>query len=145
LSPEPHPRRRRARELALQALYAVELSGSPAEPCMQAVFVQEEAAAEEQQYAETLVRGTLAALAEIDRLLAHWSESWPLRRMAAVDRNLLRLAAYELLHQPDVPRKVVLNEAVEIAKRFSDPKSPSFVNAILDKIERPAGKPETGT
>lgn len=136
MSEHPAQRRRRARELALQALYAAEVSGDAASAAMEAVFTEDGATGEELDYARTLVLGTLAALGEIDPMLEHWSESWSLKRMAAVDRNLLRMAAYELLHQTEqVPRKVVLNEAVEIAKRYGDPKSPAFINAILDKIQ----------
>ena len=127
--------RRRARELALQALYAIDISGEPAAECMEAVFREQHAEGEEREYATYLVEGTLEAQGPIDERLERQSESWRLKRMAAVDRNLLRLAAFELLHGSGVPRKVVLNEAVEIAKRFGDPKSPAFVNAILDKLD----------
>ena len=134
--------RRKARELALQALYALEISGEPPLECLEAILAHDPADAEQAEYARRLVQGTVAALPSIDPLLERWSQSWSLPRMAAVDRNLLRLGAYELLHHEDVPRKVVLNEAVEIAKRYGDDKSASFVNAILDKIRRASEEPE---
>ena len=128
-------KRRRARELALQVLYALDISGEPAASCMEAVLREQHAEGEEREYATHLVEGALGSRVQIDALLERQSESWRLERMAVVDRNLLRLAAFELLSGGGVPRKVVLNEAVEIAKRFGDPKSPAFVNAILDKLD----------
>jgi N utilization substance protein B len=138
----PAAARRRARELALQALYAIEISGEPAAACLEAVLREQHAEGEEREYATRLVQGTLGAKAEIDAQLERRSESWSLRRMAAVDRNLLRLAAYELLHVAEVPRKVAINEAIEIAKRFGDPKSPAFVNAILDRLDLTEASPD---
>jgi transcription antitermination protein NusB len=138
-------KRRRARELALQALYAIDISGEPAASCMEAVFREQHAEGEEREYAVRLVEGTIAERPAIDAELERLSESWSLVRMAAVDRNLLRLAAYELLHHAEVPRKVVINEAVEIAKRFGDQKSPSFVNALLDKLGRGAASDAGGS
>ncbi len=88
---------------------------------------------EEIVYARFLVRGTVENLSRIDPLLSRFSEKWSLSRMAAVDRNLLRMAAFELINGKEPP-KVILNEAIEIAKIFGEQKTPSFINAMLDKI-----------
>ncbi len=132
-------RRRKARELALQLLYQNDLSGTPPEE----MFARTEefllARPDVQEYAARLVEGTLERRAELDDLLSERSEHWRLGRMPAVDRNLLRLALYELLHEPETPPPVVINEAVEIAKKFSTPSSGSFVNGVLDGIRRARG------
>ena len=85
-------------------------------------------------YARTLVEGTLACQAEIDDLIRQQAEHWRLERMPAVDRNILRLAVYEFLYQTDVPKLVVLDEAIELAKEFGTEQSGSFINGLLDGI-----------
>jgi N utilization substance protein B len=85
-------------------------------------------------YLKELVNGVAAHREELDALIARYSEHWRLERMTVVDRNLLRLAAFELLYQPKIPPKVVINEAVELAKRFGSEDSGAFVNGILDQI-----------
>ncbi len=89
-----------------------------------------------QEYASRLVLGTIACLAELDERLGKQSEHWRLGRMPAVDRNLLRVALYELIHEDDTPDPVVIDEAVEIAKKFSTPSSAPFINGVLDGIRR---------
>jgi N utilization substance protein B len=134
-------RRRKSRELALQLLYQNDLAGTPPEE----MFLRTEeyvlARPEVQEYAERLVRGTLSRRDELDAKLSERSEHWRLGRMAAVDRNLLRLALYELLFEEDIPDAVVIDEAVEIAKKFSTPSSGPFVNGVLDAIRRAAFGP----
>jgi N utilization substance protein B len=95
---------------------------------------------EVRDYSAQLVKGTFANLAEIDALIAEYSEHWDIDRMPTIDRNILRSAIYELLYRNDIPRKVVINEAVEMAHRFSTPDSGKFINGILDKLmaRRPA-------
>ncbi|MBI2928964.1 MAG: transcription antitermination factor NusB [Verrucomicrobia bacterium] len=88
-----------------------------------------------QAFAEPLIRGTLEHRAELDALIKKHAKNWDLHRMAAVDRNILRLAAYEMLHRDDIPPVVSINEAVDIAKKFSTEDSGRFVNGILDKIK----------
>jgi len=129
-------RRRRARELALQLLYQNDLAGTP--PGEMFAWTQEytDAAPEVQEYASRLVLGALSRRDELDALLAERSEHWRLGRMPAVDRNLLRLGLYELLFEPETPHAVVIDEAVEIAKKFSTPSSGPFVNGVLDGIRR---------
>jgi transcription antitermination protein NusB len=92
------------------------------------------------EYAAALVEGVAEHLRDLDRLIARLSESWTLERMPAVDRNVLRLGAYELLHCPDVPAAVAVSEAVELAGRLSTDESATFVNGVLARVaqERPA-------
>ena len=92
--------------------------------------------AEVKQFANQLVEGTIANLPQIDPLIANCAEHWNLKRMAVIDRNILRLGAYELLCVYDVPPKVCINEAIELAKRFGDTESSKFVNGILDAIHK---------
>jgi N utilization substance protein B len=87
-----------------------------------------------------LVEGVVANQEELDKLIRQHSEHWRLERMAAVDRNLLRLALYELLHVPEVPAKVVINEAVELAKKYGSEESGSFINGILDRVRQEVGR-----
>lgn len=94
------------------------------------------AAPEVQEYASRLVLGTLSRLEELDERLAKQSDHWRLGRMPVVDRNLLRVALYELLYEDETPDPVVIDEAVEIAKKFSTPSSAPFVNGVLDGIRR---------
>lgn len=93
----------------------------------------EEAALE--HFAEPLIRGTLEHIAELDEKIKHYAKNWDLHRMAVVDRNVLRLAIYEMLYRDDIPPVVSINEAVDIAKRFSTDESGRFVNGILDKVK----------
>jgi N utilization substance protein B len=86
-------------------------------------------------FAEPLIRGALEHRDEIDILIRKYTVNWELHRIAAVDRNVLRLAIYEMLHRDDIPPVVSINEAVDIAKKFSTPESGKFVNGILDKIK----------
>jgi N utilization substance protein B len=92
-------------------------------------------------FAEPLIRGTLAHRDELDLLIQKHTKNWDLRRMATVDRNILRLAAYEMLYREDIPPVVSINEAVDIAKKFSTEESGRFVNGILDKLRTEVMRP----
>lgn len=129
-------RRRRARELALQLLYQRDIAKTEPEEMFARTDEYVSASPEVQEYASRLVLGTVARLEELDERLARQAEHWRLGRMAAVDRNLLRVALYELLFEDETPDAVVIDEAVEIAKKFSTPSSASFVNGVLDGIRR---------
>lgn len=129
-------RRSKSRELALQLLYQNDLAGTPPAEMFERTEEYVEAKPDVQEYAARLVLGTLARRAELDAKLSARSEHWRLGRMPAVDRNLLRLALYEMLHEDDTPDAVVIDEAVEIAKKFSTPSSGPFVNGVLDAIRR---------
>ena len=137
--------RRKAREAALQVLYQIDTAGIPADGVEQAISAFFELYAESddhdaREFAELLVRGCAAQLEVIDAKIREVSKHWRLERMARVDRNVMRLAVHELMALPDVPRKVTLNEAVELAKRFGDENSASFVNGVLDRIASELGK-----
>jgi len=93
-------------------------------------------AEETRTFAETLAAGTVAHVEKIDVLISRHAENWRLDRMAVVDRNLLRLATYEFLYDAETPKTVVINEAIEIARRFSAQESPQFINGILDSIRK---------
>ena len=124
--------RRRARELALQLLYQHELTGAEPEK-MQAEFEEWAKAPEDaQRFASELVDGTIANLVEIDEELAVQTAHWRVERLASVDRNILRLALFELLFCSTTPPPVVLDEAIEIAKKFGSEESHRFVNGVLD-------------
>jgi N utilization substance protein B len=124
--------RRRARELALQLLYQFELTeASPEE--MQSGFDEWRNASDNvREFADNLLRGTLDRLAEIDEELGNQTTHWRLERLAAVDRNILRLAIFELIFETDTPHAVVIDEAIEIAKKFGSKDSGRFVNGVLD-------------
>ena len=88
------------------------------------------------EFATRLALGTISRVEEIDNLIGSRAEHWRIERMAIVDRNLLRLAIYEFLHQPSTPKTVVINEALEIARRFSTFEATQFINGVLDSIKR---------
>jgi N utilization substance protein B len=130
-------KRRKAREIALQFLYQLDQTGAGDPTPFETDFwkrhpVDEEARA----FAASLVRGTKAQQAKIDGMIIESVEHWDLDRMAVVDRNILRMAVYELLCEPAVPAKVAINEAIEIAKKFGTAESSRFINGVLDRIHR---------
>ena len=130
-------KRRKARELALQFLYQLDLQGE-ADPAPQVpeFWHRHPVDPEVRSFAEQLVRGTKLHQGKIDELIAHYAEHWDLERMAVVDRNILREGIFELLWISEVPPKVVINEALEIAKKFSTHESSSFINGILDRVHK---------
>lgn len=134
--------RRKGRELAVQALYQIELRGEASHEMLRLFWEQCEAGSRAREFAATLVAGVRAQQSQIDELIARSSEHWRLERLSRVDRNLLRVAAYELL-QRGAPTSVVLNEAIEIARRFGTEESATFVNGILDQIAAQLGVKET--
>ena len=130
-------RRRKARELALQLLYELDLRGDEeVEPAIEEFWRRQEAAEDIRVFADTLVRGTKAHQAKIDELIARFAERWGLDRMAVVDRNILRAGLFELLWSNEVPPKVAINEALDIARKFSTEESTRFINGVLDRIRR---------
>ena len=127
--------RTRGRECALQALYQLDTSGGEPRDVLRGILAHfEEADAETAQFAEQLVRGVQSDRTQIDELIQKSSANWKLDRMARVDRNILRLAVYEILRRGDVPVRVTLNEAIELGKKFGSEESSAFVNGVLDKI-----------
>ena len=126
--------RRQARELALQGLYAWEVGELEIEEIEQQVVVDESASARTLEYARELFRLTCRDHERCDAIIEELAINWKVSRMASIDRNILRLAMTELTEMPDVPVKVVMNEAIELAKKFSTGESSSFINGILDKF-----------
>ncbi|MEP6993801.1 MAG: transcription antitermination factor NusB [Acidobacteriota bacterium] len=126
--------RRKARELALQMLYEHDMSGTtPSEMFLRSDDLKKSPEGI-QDFTMRLVSGTLTHRDDLDAIISHQADHWRLARMPVVDRNILRLALFELLHEPETPRPVVIDEALEIAKRFSTPKSSQFINGILDGV-----------
>ena len=126
--------RSKARELALQALYQVDLNRDDDRGQINAFLRDQEDDKETRTFAQTLVYGVLDNQEEVDAMISKVTQNWAISRMAVIDRNVLRIAAHELLHCEDIPPKVSINEAIEIGKRFSTTNSGSFINGILDKI-----------
>jgi transcription antitermination factor NusB len=130
-------KRTRSRELALQVLYQHDARGDDAIEQMDHFLQSEEPnGAEVHEFTRKLVNGTNEARESIDELLSAAAENWKLNRMAIVDRNILRMAVYEMLHIEEIPAKVSINEAIELGKRYSTKQSGSFINGILDRIRR---------
>ena len=137
-------RRTRGREIALQVLYQLEQNPG-IDPEEVRRFIERRLREPRlQEFAEELIAGVQAHQPQIDRLIAGAAENWRLDRMAAIDRNILRLGAFEMLFCPDVPTKVAINEALELAKRYSTAQSSRFVNGILDRLQGidPSAPPE---
>ena len=128
-------RRTRGREIALQVLYLLEQNPGvdPAE--IQRFIERRLREPRLRAFAHALVEGVRAHQPRIDALISEVAENWRLDRMAAIDRNILRLGAYEMLYCPEVPARVALNEALELAKRYSTAQSSRFVNGILDRLQ----------
>jgi N utilization substance protein B len=132
--------RHRAREAALQMLYQWEVGRmSPGDTILSywpALDDTGEVAPEHREFANDLLRGTTQRVEEIDRLLATRAQNWRVERMAVLDRAVLRLATYELLAQDDTPAKVIINEALELARAFSGEEAVAFVNGVLDGVRK---------
>jgi transcription antitermination factor NusB len=128
-----------AREYALQVLYKLDIANDKDLEVVLANFwlmgVEEEVEESVKVFAAELVKGVICNREAIDKDISQYATNWKLERMAVVDRNILRLSAYELLFREDIPPKVSINEAVELAKKYSEPKSAKFVNGVLDKIK----------
>ena len=129
--------RRESRELALQILYALDANPSVGIRETLQTFREEQAdvLSRVREFAENLVQGVQEHREVIDAAIKARSKNWTLARMPRVDLNVMRMATYELMFRQDIPKKVSINEAIEIARKFGDKESPSFVNGILDEIE----------
>ena len=130
-------KRRKAREVALQFLYQLDLQGEiDPEPHAAEFWARHPLDEDLRDFAQEIVRGTKSAQTKIDDIIVRYTEHWELDRMAVVDRNILRLAVYELGWTAETPPKVVINEAIEIAKKFGTRESSRFINGILDRVHR---------
>ena len=125
--------RRKGRELALQMLYQWDVTRAPFGEVVWSIGEIRNPSEEARDFGRSLAEGTIRRVEEIDALISEQSDSWRLSRMAAVDRNILRVAVYEFL-DTETPKRVVINEALEITKRFSAPDAVSFVNGVLDAV-----------
>ena len=130
--------RRKARICALQMLFQFDVARPPDDEltCLYWDELGDDVAEDAREFSDKLVMGAISHLDEIDGLIKRRAENWRISRMAVVDRNILRLAIYEFLFESDTPRTVVINEALEIARRFSTFEATQFINGILDAIKR---------
>ncbi len=127
--------RRVGREMALQMLYSRDYAMGEVSSLMELVLDEAEpGTASGRTFADELVRGVLEHRETLDQRIADKSKNWAISRMARVDLSILRLAVFELLFRPDIPKNVTINEAIEVAKKYGTEESPAFVNGILDEI-----------
>lgn len=134
-------KRREGRETAVQLLFSRDFTPPGAEHEVDAFFELHSAGPKIREHAVKLYHGVVAHLEEIDRRLSGSLENFSLERLAVVDRNILRLALYEMFHSNEVPPIVAINEAIEISKRFGTPDSSRFVNGVLDRLKQDLTRP----
>jgi N utilization substance protein B len=134
--------RRRSRELALQALYQIEMTGDTSPASLDLFWSHFEGSAKAREFARRLVFGVVKHRVEIDSLIEQSADHWKLTRMSRVDLNILRLAIYELLRCPDIPLNVSIDEAIEIGKRYGTAESSTFINGVLDHVAASSGVKE---
>jgi len=138
-------KRTQSREFALQVLYKIDITHDPADVALDNFWQDrkledQEVEQELKDFTVELVLGVDSNLAALDPKIAQYATNWQMERMAVIDRNILRMGSFELIHREDIPPKVTINEAVELAKKYSGSESGKFVNAILDKIKQELGK-----
>jgi len=121
--------RREARELVLQVLYEREFVDTPI-----AEMLAEHEADDQRQYVEETLRGVVKHLPDLDEKINQYALGWRVERLAVLDRNILRLGLFELLHAPDIPAQVAIDEAVELSKKYGTENAQSFINGILDRV-----------
>ena len=126
--------RRKARELALQMLYQYDLSANPPQQIVDTFEELQKSKPNTREFATKIFHGTVANLASIDEMIAAQADNWRITRMAVVDRNIIRMSIYELLEESETPKLVIIDEAIEIGKKFGTQKSSQFINGILDGI-----------
>lgn len=132
--------RHKARECAFQIIFQCDLSKQRPDEMIEDFWHQMSVPSDVRDFARGLALGTLQNVIEIDGVLSKFSENWKLHRMALVDRNILRMAVFELNNYPDIPVRVTLNEAIEIAKKFGTKDSSAFINGILDQVAKTVNK-----
>lgn len=138
-------RRTRGREIALQVLYQLDHNPDLAPEVIQEFVERRLHDPTLRSYAHALIEGVRSRQAHLDELIGRVAENWSVERMAAIDRNVLRLGAFEMLYRTEVPVKVVINEALELAKRYSTAQSSRFVNGILDRLQPTATDARDGS
>jgi transcription antitermination factor NusB len=127
--------RHKGRELGLQVLFQWDIHQTTA-GWLDEFWQEHQPSPDIRRFADQLIDGVLKHVSELDALIGRYAENWTVTRMAVIDRNVLRMAAYELLYLADIPARVTLNEAIDVVKRFGDEQSGAFVNGILDRILR---------
>ncbi len=134
-------KRTKAREYALKILYAIDITKEEPKKSIDMFWQNnEEAEVQVKEFTNTLVLGVAKNIDLIDKVITTYATNWQIKRMAVIDRNILRYATYELLYMADIPPKVSINEAIDIAKKYGDSESGKFVNGILDKINKTEAK-----
>ena len=126
--------RRKARAVALQALYEIDSSGHKAEEVLSRLLAHQRLSEENNAFVGELITGTIRHAEDSDRHIVEFAPAWPIEQLSVIDRNILRLAIFEVLHDNKVPFKVAINEAVELAKKFGGDSSAKFVNGVLGSI-----------
>ena len=126
--------RRKSRELALQALYQMEITAAHPEQALDSLRESFEASRAAVDFARTLVRGVVARRDEIDELIAAAAEHWRFERLSRIDVNVIRIAVHEMTDEPRLPVEIAINEAIEVARRYGTLESPTFVNGVLDQV-----------
>jgi len=129
-------RRTKARELVLKFLYQIDITKDRWQEAIIDFWQERDVEEDIKQFANLLIEGTFKQLDYIDSVIANSAENWEFKRMAIVDRNIMRMACFEMLFRPDIPPKVSINEAINLAKKYGDVESGKFVNGILDRIKR---------
>ena len=129
-------KRTKARECALQILYTVDICKGDSAEVLEKYWIENQEDLQVKEFSLELVNGTLDRVNDIDTLISQYADNWRIERMAVIDRNISRITTYELLYVIDIPPKVSINEAVDLAKKFGDDESGRFVNGVLDKINK---------
>ncbi len=127
--------RSKAREVALQYLYQIDITRAHTDKTLSEFVDNFVTDTRVLPYAMELIQGVCSHLSTLDSMIDSVSDNWSVMRMASIDRNILRISAYELLYNPDIPYKVAINEGIELAKRFGSPNFPPFVNGVLDRLK----------
>ncbi|NLZ38854.1 MAG: transcription antitermination factor NusB [Firmicutes bacterium] len=136
--------RRVAREIAFKTVFQYDQGRNEAEPVLSSLIAESDLSSSQAAFARELALGVIAKLEELDELIRPYLKNWQLERLAAVDKNILRLAVYELIYHKNIPVAVTINEALELCKIYHDEKAAKFLNGVLDKLaqEKTAGKEE---
>jgi N utilization substance protein B len=129
-------RRRKARESTLQILFQLEFDNSTLERILNEHWKNRKVHKEIKEYSNWLAKGIVAHQEKIDNIIQSASEHWRISRMALIDRNILRMAVFELLNEKDIAPAVVINEAIEVAKKYSGEKAFTFINGVLDAVRK---------
>ncbi len=126
--------RRKSRVLALQSLFAADIRGKTAEPSLECLAEEGPVPVQVEEFAVRLLRGVARAHGALDDIIQRYAPAWPVGQLSPVDRNILRISLFELLHSPETPPKTAINEAIELAKMFGSESSGRFVNGVLGSV-----------